>query len=37
MLHGIFNCDYEDVLEWREAARQMMYSILDLSEEKKQL
>ena len=37
MLHGIFNCDYEDVLEWREAARQMMYSILDLSEEEKQL
>ena len=37
MLHGIFNCDYEDILEWREAARQMMYSILDLSEEEKQL
>ena len=37
MLHGIFNCDYEDVLEWREAARQMMDSILDLSEEEKQL
>lgn len=35
MLHGIFNCDYDDALEWREAARQMMYSITDLSKEEK--
>ena len=33
MLHGIFNCDYDDALEWREAARQIMYSIIDLSKE----
>lgn len=36
MLHGTFNCDYEDTLEWRDAARQMMYSILDISKEEKQ-
>lgn len=35
MLHGIFNCDYDDALEWREAARQMMYSVTDLSKEEK--
>lgn len=36
ILHGTFNCDYEDTLEWRDAARQMMYSILDISKEEKQ-
>lgn len=36
MLHGTFNCDYEDMLEWRDAAKQMMYSILDISKEEKQ-
>lgn len=35
MLHGVFNCDYDDALEWREAARQMMYSVTDLSKEEK--
>lgn len=36
MLHGVFNCDYDDALEWREAARQMMYSITDFSKEEKE-
>lgn len=31
MLHGVFNCDYADTLEWRDAARQMIYSIQDIS------
>lgn len=35
MLHGIFNCNYDDVLEWREAARQMMYSIRETAKEEK--
>ena len=33
MVHGIFNCDYKDALEWRDAARQMMYSIKDITQE----
>ncbi len=33
MVHGIFNCNFNDVLEWRDAARQMMYSIKDISKE----
>lgn len=28
-LHGVFNCPYEDALEWRDAAHQMMASIKD--------
>ncbi len=27
MVHGIFNCNYDDTIEWREAARQMIHSI----------
>lgn len=37
MLHGTFNCDYADTLEWREPAKQMMFSILDLSKEEKRV
>lgn len=33
MVHGIFNCDYKDTLEWRDAARQMMYSVEDTTQE----
>lgn len=33
MVHGIFNCKYDDALEWRDASRQMMYSIRDISKE----
>lgn len=31
MMHGVFNCDYADVLEWRDVARQIIYSIQDIS------
>lgn len=34
-VHGIFNCVYEDAVEWRDAARQMIYSIKDISKEEK--
>lgn len=33
MTNGVFNCKYNDALEWRDAARQMMYSIRDISGE----
>lgn len=32
MLHGSFNCSYDYALEWREAARQMVYSIREVKE-----
>ena len=32
MLHGSFNCAYDYALEWREAARQMVYSIREVKE-----
>ena len=32
MLHGSFNCSYDNALEWREAARQMVYSIREVKE-----
>lgn len=35
MLHGIFNCNFDDALEWRDAARQMMCTIKDISKEEK--
>lgn len=35
MLHGVFICNYDDALEWRDAARQMMHSIRDISKEEK--
>lgn len=35
LLHGIFNCNYNDLLEWRDAARQMMRTIKDISKEGK--
>lgn len=35
LLHGIFNCNYNDALEWRDAARQMMRTIKDISKEGK--
>lgn len=37
MVHGIFNCPFEDALEWRDAACQMIKSIEDtaIMEEKK--
>ncbi len=33
MVHGVFNCIYNDAVEWRDAARQMMYSVKDISKE----
>lgn len=33
MVHGIFNCNYDDTIEWRDAARQMVYSVRDVSKE----
>lgn len=33
MLHGSFNCSYDYALEWREAARQMVYSIREVKED----
>ncbi|MCM1561482.1 MAG: hypothetical protein NC123_18395 [Butyrivibrio sp.] len=30
MLHGSFNCGYDYTLEWREAARQIVYSIQEV-------
>lgn len=35
LLHGIFNCNYNDAIEWRDAARQMMRTIKDVSKEGK--
>lgn len=35
MLHGSFNCKHDDALEWRDAARQMIYSIRAISKEEK--
>ena len=32
MLHGSFNCSYDNALEWREAARQMVYYIREVKE-----
>lgn len=34
MLHGIFNCMYRDVMEWKTAVRQIMMSIVDCTKEK---
>ena len=34
MLHGIFNCMYRDILEWKDAVRQVMLSVVDLTQEK---
>lgn len=33
MLHGSFNCSYDRALEWREAARQIVYSIQEVRED----
>lgn len=33
MLHGSFNCCYDYALEWREVARQMVYSIREIKED----
>lgn len=33
MLHGSFNCSYDCALEWREAARQIVYSIQEVRED----
>ena len=37
MLHGIFNCDYEDVLEWREPAQIYLDRIKQLQAERRRL
>lgn len=35
MLHGVFNCSYEDAGEWKPAAHQMLLSIWDLTRYKR--
>lgn len=34
LMHGIFNCLYRDILEWKEAVRQIMMSVTDLTQKK---
>lgn len=34
LMHGIFNCLYRDILEWKEAVHQIMMSVTDLTQEK---
>lgn len=34
LMHGIFNCMYRDILEWKDAVRQVMLSVVDLTQEK---
>ncbi|MCH5258671.1 MAG: hypothetical protein J1F18_02900 [Lachnospiraceae bacterium] len=34
LMHGIFNCMYKDILEWKDAVQQVMLSIVDLTQEK---
>lgn len=34
LMHGIFNCMYRDILEWKDAVQQVMLSIVDLTQEK---
>ena len=33
LLHGVFNCMYRDIAEWKSAALQVIYSVRDLTEE----
>lgn len=33
LLHGVFNCMYRDMAEWKDAAIQVIYSVRDLTEE----
>ncbi len=35
LLHGIFNCQYRDIMEWKEAARQVIYSVRDCTKNQK--
>lgn len=34
LMHGIFNCLYKDILEWKEAVHQIMMSVTDLTQKK---
>lgn len=34
LMHGIFNCMYRDILEWKDAVQQVMLSVVDLTQEK---
>lgn len=34
LMHGIFNCLYRDILEWKEAVHQIMMSVTDLTQKK---
>lgn len=31
-MHGIFNCLYRDILEWKEPVHQIMMSVTDLTQ-----
>ena len=32
LMHGIFNCLYRDILEWKEPVHQIMMSVTDLTQ-----
>ncbi len=34
LMHGIFNCLYRDILEWKEPVHQIMMSVTDLTQKK---
>ena len=36
LMHGIFNCLYRDILEWKEPVHQAMMSVMDLTQGKEQ-
>lgn len=36
LMHGIFNCMYRDVLDWKNAAHQIMLSVTDCTKERKE-
>lgn len=34
LMHGIFNCQYRDILEWKDAVHQIMLSVTDCTRER---
>lgn len=33
LMHGIFNCQYRDIMEWKEAAKQVIFSVRDCTKD----
>ncbi len=33
LMHGIFNCQYRDIPEWKEAAKQVIFSVMDCTKD----